>query len=147
MNWLVALKIVHVLSVVLWVGGMFFAYVVLRPSLAVLEPAERVALHTAVFRRFFLIVWHAMPLSILTGLAMLFGIYGGMAGVPWPIHAMLTLGLAMGAIFLAIFFGPYKQFRTAEDRPTKVAALDGIRKMIGLNLVLGLLAIALGVMR
>jgi len=36
-GWVLA---VHVLCAVLWVGGMFFAYVVLRPSLSVLEPMQ-----------------------------------------------------------------------------------------------------------
>ena len=56
----------HVLCAVIWVGGMFFAYVVLRPSLSVLEPIQRIALHTQIFRRFFLVVWHVMPLILLS---------------------------------------------------------------------------------
>jgi len=59
----------HLLGAVVWVGGMFFALLVLRPSLAVLEPPQRLALHMQVFRRFFLIVWHAMPAVIITGYA------------------------------------------------------------------------------
>ena len=65
---------VHVLCAVIWVGGMFFAYVVLRPSLPVLEPPQRLLLHTQVFRRFFLVVWHVMPLILLSGFAVLFGV-------------------------------------------------------------------------
>jgi uncharacterized membrane protein len=147
MNWFALLKILHILSIVIWIGGMFFAYLVLRPSLLVLEPPQRLALHTQVFRRFFLVVWHAMPLTILTGLAMLFGYLGGMAHAPWPIHAMLTMGLAMGAIFLAIFFGPYRKFRDATEQAAKVAALDSIRKLIGLNLALGLATIVVAMLR
>jgi len=128
------LKAVHVLCAVVWVGGMFFAYVVLRPSLSVLEPAQRMALHGQVFRRFFLIIWHAMPLIVLSGLIMIFGMLGGMAGLHWNVHVMLLLGLVMAAIFLAIFFGPYRTFRDA-PRPD---SLDAIRKLIGINLLLGL---------
>src|SRR5581483_6623719 len=73
-GWVVA---VHVLCAVFWVGGMFFAYVVLRPSLSLLEPIQRIALHTQVFRRFFLVIWHAMPLILITGFVVLFGFYGG----------------------------------------------------------------------
>jgi uncharacterized membrane protein len=91
---------VHVLCAVVWVGGMFFAYVVLRPSLSVLEPPQRMALHGQVFRRFFLIVWHAMPLIVLTGFAMIFAVFGGMAGVRWNVHVMMLLGLVMAAIFI-----------------------------------------------
>ena len=136
------LKTVHVLSAVVWVGGMFFAYLVLRPSLAVLEPPQRIALHTQIFRRFFLMVWHAMPLLILTGLAMIFASFGGMAGVRWNVHAMLLLGLIMAGIFLALFFGPYRVFR-ATPGP---APLDSIRKLIGVNLVLGLITIVIATM-
>jgi uncharacterized membrane protein len=137
MTGLSLLKAIHVLSAVVWVGGMFFAYLILRPSLAVLEPPQRIALHAQVFRRFFIVVWHAMPLIVLTGFAMLFGYYGGMAGVGWPVHVMLLLGLIMAAVFVAIFFGPYRRFRGAEDSAVKAASVDAIRKLIGVNLVLG----------
>ena len=136
------LKALHVLCAVVWVGGMFFAYVVLRPSLSVLEPAQRVALHGQVFRRFFLVIWHAMPLIVLTGFAMIFAVFGGMAGVRWNVHVMLLLGLIMAAIFLAIFFGPYRTFRAAPGP----APLDTIRKLIGINLILGLLISAIAVL-
>ena len=142
MSFLGVLKAVHVLSAMVWVGGMFFAYLILRPSLSVLEPAQRIALHGQVFRRFFLIVWHAMPLLLITGFATIFGVYGGMAGLRWNIHVMLLFGLLMAAIFLAIFFGPYKAFRAA---PGPVP-LDAIRKLIGINLILGLLTSAIAVL-
>ncbi|HEX4171035.1 MAG TPA: CopD family protein [Acetobacteraceae bacterium] len=137
-GWVVAL---HVLCAVLWVGGMFFAYVVLRPSLSVLEPIQRIALHTQVFRRFFLVVWHAMPLILITGFAVLFGFYGGLANVGWNIHLMLLLGLIMSAVFLFIVFGPYARFRRTTDRNRAAAAIDSIRKLIGVNLVLGIVTI------
>ena len=136
------LRAVHVLCAVVWVGGMFFAYVVLRPSLSVLDPAQRMALHGQVFRRFFLIIWHAMPLIILSGLIMIFTVFGGMAGVRWNVHLMLLLGLIMAAIFLGIFFGPYRTFRVAPGP----GPLDAIRKLIGINLLLGLLTSAIAVL-
>jgi uncharacterized membrane protein len=133
------LKAVHVLCAVVWVGGMAFAYIVLRPGMAVLEPPQRIALHSQVFRRFFLIIWHAMPLILLTGFIMIFAVFGGMASVAWPVHVMLLLGLVMSAIFLVIFFGPYRTFRAS---PGPVP-LDAIRKLIGLNLALGVVTIAI----
>ena len=136
------LKAAHVLGAIVWVGGMFFAYLVLRPSLSVLEPAQRLALHGQVFRRFFLIVWHAMPVMLVTGLAIIVFVYGGMSGVRWNVHLMLLLGLVMSGVFLAIFFGPYRAFR-ASPGP---ASLDTIRKLIGVNLVLGLLTSVIAVL-
>ena len=143
-GWVLA---VHVLCAVIWVGGMFFAYVVLRPSLSVLEPIQRIALHTQVFRRFFLVVWHAMPLILLSGFVVLFGFYGGPAGVAWNINVMMLLGLIMSAIFLFIVFGPYARFRRTTDRNRAAAAIDSIRKLIGINLVLGLITVVVALLR
>src|ERR1700761_2203965 len=138
-SWVLA---VHVLCAVLWVGGMFFAYLVLRPSLSVLEPIQRIALHTQVFRRFFLIVWHAMPLILLSGFVVLFVFDGGPALVGWNVHLMMLLGLIMSAVFLLIVFGPYARFRRTTDRNTAAACIDRIRKLIAVNLVLGVVTIA-----
>jgi len=146
MDLFLLLKTVHVLAAVIWVGGMFFAYVVLRPSLAALEPPQRVALHRQVFRRFFLVVWHAMPLQLITGLWILFAYYGGFEGVEWPIHAMFTLGVIMAAVFVMIFFGPYRRFRAAADPAVIVPTLDSIRRWIGVNLVLGLVTIVIAIL-
>ena len=134
------LKALHLLCAVVWVGGMFFAYVVLRPSMAASEAPPRMLLHTRVFKSFFLVIWHAMPLIIITGFAML-GMTGGMEAAPWQVHTMLGLGLLMAAIFLAIFFGPYRQFRRTIDRARMVSSLDSIRKLIGVNLILGLITV------
>jgi uncharacterized membrane protein len=143
-DWVLA---VHVLCAVIWVGGMFFAYLVLRPSLSVLEPLQRIALHTQVFRRFFLVVWHAMPLILLSGFTMLFVFDGGAADAAWNINAMMLIGLIMSAVFVLIIFGPYARFRRTTDRATAVASIDRIRKLIGANLVLGIITVVVAAMR
>ena len=132
-------KIIHLLGAVIWVGGMFFALLVLRPSLSVIEPPQRLALHGQVFRRFFLIVWHAMPLVLLSGYFMLFSKYGGFAGAGPYIHIMHLTGLIMAAVFVWIFFGPWKRFRA--DPASRPEAANAIRKLILVNLILGLLTI------
>ena len=145
MTWFFLLmKGVHVLAAVVWVGGMFFAYLVLRPSLGVLEPNQRMLVHTQVFRRFFRVVWHAMPLSIITGFAMVFVFMGGMQFQSPRVHLMMGLGLLMSAVFAFIYFGPYKRFRRTTDKAAMAASLDTIRKLIGVNLLLGLATIVLG---
>jgi uncharacterized membrane protein len=117
---------------------------VLRPSLSVVEPAQRLALHGQVFRRFFLIVWHAMPIMLLTGFVMLFGVLGGFAN--WAVHLMMGLGLVMSAIFVALFFGPWRAMRAAmaaQDRAAAVAAMDRIRLLIQINLALGAITVVI----
>ncbi len=128
---------VHLLAMTLWTGGMAYALVVLRPSLAVLAPADRMALHGEAFRRFFRLVWFAMPLVLLTGWGMVFGVYGGFANLPWPVNVMQLLGLAMAAVFLALVFGPYRRFRAQPS----VEAAASIRKLIHVNLGLGAVVI------
>ena len=139
-----ALLAVHLLGAVLWVGGMAFALAVLRPSLAVLEPPQRLALHRQVFARFFRIVWHAMPLILLTGYGMVFGVYGGFGDVNAAVHTMHLLAWVMTAIFVYVFFWPWKAMRAAldaGDRAVAAAQADHIRKLITLNLALGLIVV------
>jgi uncharacterized membrane protein len=139
-GWVLA---IHILCAVIWVGGMFFAIVVLRPSIAALEPAQRIAMHNRVFRRFFLVVWHVMPIALITGFAMVFGVMGGLASVPWNVHAMMALGLLMALVFVALVFGPYRRFRAAISSARAGDAAEQIRRLIMLNLVLGLVTIVL----
>ncbi|HEY6434442.1 MAG TPA: CopD family protein [Acetobacteraceae bacterium] len=142
-GWVLA---IHILSITIWVGGMFFALTVLRPSLAALEPAPRIALHNRVFRRFFLIIWHAMPIALISGFAMVFGLFGGLSGfshLPWNVQTMMAIGVIMAVIFLLIVFGPYRRFRSAVSSARAAEALDRIRRLIEINLVLGIINIFL----
>ena len=137
---------VHLLAAVIWVGGMAFALMVLRPSLAILAPPDRLALHRQVFQRFFRIVWHVMPLLLLSGYGLLATLFGGFAGAPWPVHVMHLGGLVMAAVFAVIFFGPWPALRTAldsNDPPRAVAAIDRLRRLITINLAIGLLVVAI----
>lgn len=131
----------HLLGAVIWVGGMFFALAVLRPSLGVLAPAQRLDLHRRVFRRFFLIIWHVWPVMLATGFAMLFLVYGGFSGAQWNVHVMLLLGLVMSAIFVGLYFGPWAALRRAGDPTGAPALVDRIRRLIQVNLVLGLIVV------
>jgi uncharacterized membrane protein len=136
----------HVIFATLWVGGMAFAILALRPALAVLEPPQRLALMGRVHKRFFLIVWHAMPIVLLSGYYLLFGHYGGFRGVGWAVHVMHLTGLLMAAIYLTIFFGPWKAMRAAlaaGNLPGAAAANDRIRLLVTGNLALGLLTVGI----
>ena len=132
---------VHLLGMTAWVGGMAYALMVLRPALAVLDPAPRMQLHLLTLRRFFLVVWHAMPLTIAAGFAMVLGVYGGFAHLPWQVSGMMALGLVMAALFLFLFFGPYKRLRRA-IRPS-AEMLAAVRTPITINLVLGVVVIVI----
>lgn len=125
----------HLLAASAWVGGMLYALVVLRPALAVLDAGPRLQVHMLTLKRFFLIVWHAMPIMLLTGWGMIAAAGWGMAHLPWYVNAMQGLALVMAAVFLFVFFGPYRRLRRA-IRPGP-ELLDRIRQSIILNLALG----------
>ena len=133
----------HLLTATIWVGGMFFTYMVLRPVAAtLLEPPLRLTLWSQVFGRFFPWVWIAIIILPTTGLWMIFAELGGMKAIGTHIHVMLLLGTIMIALFLHVFFAHYRKLNTAlttNDMPTAGQQLNKIRRLIGLNLILGLI--------
>lgn len=141
--------LLHVLSVVVWVGGMFFAYVALRPAaVQTLEPPQRLSLWAATFKRFFPWVW----LSVIT----LFGsgfylilVYGGFGVAGLYIYAMLVLGLLMMVIFFQVYFGPFRRLMTgvaAQQWKSAARALAQIRILIGINLSIGIAVIFIAIL-
>ncbi|MBI5040422.1 MAG: CopD family protein [Gammaproteobacteria bacterium] len=139
MSTLIAL---HLLAAVIWVGGMFFAYMALRPVAAtLLEPPLRLPLWTQTFRRFFPWVWLAVALLPVTGYLMVFTVFGGMAQVGLHVHLMQVLGWAMILLYMHMYFAPFQRMQRAVatgDWPGAGAQLAQIRRIIGINLMLGL---------
>ena len=136
----------HVLSAVIWVGGMFFAFMALRPVAAsLLEPPLRLQLWRQVFAKFFVWVTAAVVLLLVTGFWMIFSFYGGMANVRPYIHIMLLVGIIMMALYGHVFFAHYKRLCKAVDAENwqeGATQLNKIRKLIAVNLSLGLLVVA-----
>jgi uncharacterized membrane protein len=135
----------HALAAVVWVGGMMFAYVFLRPVAGkTLEGPARLALWRGVFGRFFPVVWAAIAVLLLTGYYMVLGPFGGFGAVGLHVHAMHGLALVMTAIFAHLFFAPWKRFRQAVDageNDNGAAELGRMRRFVAVNLVLGVLVV------
>jgi uncharacterized membrane protein len=137
----------HILAAVIWVGGMFFAYMVLRPSAGPLDPPTRLALWQRVFGRFFPWVWASIAVLLISGYTMLFIHFGGFAGAGLHIHVMQLTGIVMMLLFLHLYFAPWRRFsRAVETGALQDAAnqLNQIRRIVAVNLVLGLLTVAVG---
>ena len=136
----------HLLSAVIWVGGMIFAHNSLRPAaVQVLEPPLRLQLWVLVFRRFFVLVWLSIVILLATGYWMLFHYFGGFAGAGIHIHIMHGAGWLMILVYLYVFFLLYRRLRQAvviQDYKLAGAQLNKIRKMVGFNILLGLLVIS-----
>ena len=137
----------HILASVLWVGGMFFAYIILRPVAAnLLESPVRLQLWSQVFKSFFPWVWLSIITLLSTGLWMIITQMGGMAGVGIHVHIMLMLGLAMMTLFMHLFFSPYKKLQRAViENEWEIAgkALNQIRLFIAINLSIGLIVVVI----
>ena len=135
----------HLLAVVIWVGGMFFAYMALRPVAArVLEPPQRLTLWVETFSRFFPWVWLSVVALPITGYWMTFAVFGGFAGVGLYVHIMQALGWIMIFIYTFVYFVPYKRLRhcvAAKEFPVAGGHLATIRRLIALNLTLGIVVI------
>jgi len=137
----------HVLSAVVWVGGMFAAYVCLRPAAGVLEPPQRLRLWRNFFAKFFPWVWVAVLLLLASGYWMLVNTFGGFAGAPIYIQLMQGLGWLMIVLFVWLFHGPWlalKRAVDAQDWPAAVPQLGRIRQIIMINLPLGLIVVIIG---
>jgi uncharacterized membrane protein len=139
--------IAHILAAVVWVGGMFFAHQVLRPAAAALEPGPRLALWLQVLSRFFAWVFAAIVLLLVSGFVLMFGVYGGFRAVRLDIQLMMGLGILMMLLFLHLYFAPWRRFRAAvsrRDRTEGGRQLGQIRTVVTINLLLGLVVIAIG---
>lgn len=143
MNLAIAL---HILAASIWVGGMFFAYVALRPIAAsLLEPPQRLPLWQGVFGKFFPWVWTSVILLLGSGYWMAFRLFGGFADLPLYVNIMQGLGILMVLLYMHVYFAPYRRMKqaiAAGDLPTAGAKLAQIRMIIGVNLSLGLIVIA-----
>src|SRR6266478_8997432 len=91
--------IFHALSAVVWVGGMYFAHQVLRPAAAALDPGPRLLLWSHVLGRFFAWVIAAIALLLVSGYALIFGVYAGFRGIGLHVHIMQGLGIIMMLLF------------------------------------------------
>ena len=144
---LIALLALHLLAALFWVGGMAFAYWVLRPVAGALDPQLRLALWRRVFEKFLPWVGVATVVLLGSGYAMLGKYFGGFAGAPLYINVMQGLGILMVLLYLHLFFAPWKRFRRALDQsalPDAGKALNQIRQIVAINLALGIIVVIVG---
>jgi uncharacterized membrane protein len=134
----------HLLGVVVWIGGMFFAYMVLRPAaIKLLDPPLRLPLWSQVLTHFFMWVWFCVLLILLSGVIMVLAL-GGFGSAARHVQIMMAMGVLMMLIFGHVFFSPFKRLRhfvALKDWPQAGKALNQVRGLVGLNLLLGLITI------
>ncbi|MFW5332911.1 CopD family protein [Hydrogenophaga sp. ZJX-1] len=146
------LKLLHILAIVVWIGGMVFAHFFLRPAALQLPPPQRVPLMHGALQRFFAAVLVSIATVLVSGLWMIGRlaketVQAGLAfNMPLDWTIMATLGIVMMAIFGHIRFALFKRLSqavAASDWPAGGAALASIRIWVGINLAIGLVIIVL----
>ncbi|NUU37505.1 CopD family protein [Pseudomonas sp. C2B4] len=141
----------HVLAALVWVGGMFFAWMVLRPAaIKALEGPARLKLWVEVFQGFFRWVWVAVVLLPVSGVGMLNLHFAGFELAPRYVQVMMGLYVVMTALFIRIQALMLPELRTAveaQDWPVGAAVLGRIRRVVGINLIVGLVVVAIAAVR
>jgi uncharacterized membrane protein len=141
----------HVLAALVWVGGMFFAWIVLRPAaIKALEGPARLKLWIEVFQGFFRWVWGAVVLLPVSGVVMLNLNFNGFEHAPRYVQVMMGLYVVMTALFIRIQALLLPELRAAvhaQDWPTGAAVLGRIRRLVGINLLVGLAVVVIAAIR
>ncbi|WP_298171956.1 CopD family protein [Acidithiobacillus sp.] len=150
MNTLWIEQFVHIIAVVVWIGGLFFATVVLAPVLQaeIAQASTRIPLLHAILRRFFLWVWISGAVLLGSGYTMVPLFYGGFAALSAPVSIMVVLGTVMVMLALHVYFAPLKRLRRAvlnQDWEAGARALGQVRLVSSVNLLLSLVVILMGV--
>lgn len=150
------LKTLHLLSIIVWIGGMVFSHFFLRPAVAQLEAPARLRLMHDVLGRFFQAVLVASLLTLVSGVWMLGRVAkqvvqsGGQFEMPLAWTVMAALGIAMVAIFMHIRLALHKRLAravAASDWAAGGVALAQIRTWVSVNLGLGVIVVIVALMR
>jgi uncharacterized membrane protein len=143
----VILLAIHILAAVFWVGGMAFAYMILRPAAGLLEPPQRLGLWRRVFASFLPWVGVSVVALLVSGFWLMFDLFGGFAGAALYINLMMTVGIIMMLLYLHLVFAPWRRFKAAVDAgtwPDAARYLNQIRIIVATNLVLGIVTLVIG---
>jgi uncharacterized membrane protein len=137
----------HIFGAVVWVGGMFAAYVCLRPAAGALESPQRLKLWRGFFQKFFPWVWVSILLLLASGYWMVFMTFGGFGKLPLHVNLMQGIGWLMILLYVWLFHGPWLALNravAAENWMGAGVSLNRIRQIVAINLTLGLLVVMIG---
>ena len=141
----------HVLAALIWVGGMFFAWMILRPAaIAALEGPARLKLWVEVFQRFFVWVWIAVVILPISGVGLLQMRFNGFETAPRYVQIMMGLYIVMVALFIRIQSLQLPELRKAVEAQAwaeGAAVMGRIRRLVGCNLIVGLVLVTIAAAR
>lgn len=144
-------KLLHLVAGVIWLGGMTFMLLALRPAvMAQMEPQPRARLMASIWGRFFPVVLGSILVLFFTGMNLYTTAFRaiktatGAGSVPLGWNLMVIAGLVMMLVFGHIFFAGFRKFKRAlvqNDWPIVAATSTQIHRLMIVNFVLGWFAI------
>ncbi|WP_167383652.1 CopD family protein [Bordetella genomosp. 12] len=144
-------KLLHVLAIIFWLGGMAYTLFFVRPALACLPPPERLRTLRGLLARFLGALLAAILIALASGAWMLAEVAsqvhatGGDLRIPPGWHVMAGLGVVMTAIYFYVRYALFARLSAAVDRgdwPAGARAAAQVRACVAVNLVLGVLIVA-----
>jgi uncharacterized membrane protein len=144
------LKLLHVVAIIVWVGGMFFAHFFLRSALGQLELPTRLKFMHQVLGRFFKAVIIASVTTLVTGYWMIGRLAraSSEANIPFAMPLSWTIMAGLGTIMVLIFFhirfALYKRFSLAtlaQDWNAAAKSMQTLRTWVGINLLIGVITV------
>jgi uncharacterized membrane protein len=137
----------HISGAIIWIGGLFFAYLILQPGARPLEVSIRMPFWSQVLSRFFLWGWISSAVLLVSGFAMVFVGFGGLEGVPIHVRAMMALGIITAVAYAYLYVAPWRRFRRAvaiTDWTVAERSIGQVRLLAAITLALGLVIAVIG---
>lgn len=136
---------IHVIAVIVWLGGLFLLAVMLGPTAREVDSAASASLWHRLLSRFF--VWGSISLAIAvaSGIAIVQLRFDGFSGIPAVHRWNMIVGLPAIALFSYAQIGPWRACRRAIAEGDWIAVEHSgsrIRTLFGIVVTLGLVASA-----
>ena len=134
----------HVLSVIIWVGGMFFGQVAVRPAMRGMDTLAAARFWCVLLGRFLPWAWTAIVVLLASGTYMVFNSFDGFSELPWFVQFMMGVGIFMMMLTGHLSFSAFKKLKravAAGDAALAEKPLRQIRVIMDVSLILGLLIV------
>ena len=148
----IAIKWIHLIATVAWIGGMFTNFFVYLPALGkVLDPPTMGKLMGIVMKRFKMMVYISIVIFIITGILMGF-VFGGSndisSGDSWGIILFAKIAVFFIMIVLAVYafevLAPKVAGIAAEGPSPKLVRLQKVQMSLAMTgFILGIIILAL----
>jgi uncharacterized membrane protein len=134
---------IHILAVIIWLGGLFFLVVVLGPSAESLDAAGASSVWYRTLSRSLAWGWLSLVLIVVTGVAMVFLVFGGYGHLPNIHRVNMAIGIPAIALYSYVYLMPWRQLGRAvrsSDRVVAAKKRHQVRTLLATILVLALSA-------